>query len=129
MSGINYLKKGSYISILFEMNNKFLLISFAFFAALRLTAQNPTGKNEQELDVRFYPNPAVDHIIVHTDRSFVNPLFELNSIIGNKIVLNLENLGNGEYRIPLENFASGYYFLIIRDEEKKVKVALKFLKN
>ena len=55
--------------------------------------------------------------------------FELNSMIGNKLIIDPEELGYGKYRISLKDFATGYYFLIVKDEDSRFKKAYKFLKN
>lgn len=84
------------------------------------------NKNRIEL----YPNPAVDYIVVHIDNSTLeNAEFELHSLIGNEIKIEAEEIGNGRYRIPVKNYATGYYFIVVKDENTRFKKAFRFLKN
>ncbi|MBC6410942.1 MAG: T9SS type A sorting domain-containing protein [Ekhidna sp.] len=108
------------------MRSKFIILSFAGLLSLSATAQPSFG---QEGKVNIYPNPAVDFLMVQIDGDAADIKFELNSIIGNKVVIKLEEMGDGKYKIPVKNLAIGYYFLIIKDEKKRFKKAFKFLKH
>jgi len=80
--------------------------------------------------LELYPNPAVDYLIIQINNStLLNAEFELHSIIGNEIDIQTDDLGGGRYRIPVKELASGYYFIVIKDEISRYKKARKFLKN
>lgn len=80
--------------------------------------------------IELYPNPAVEYVVVNIQQSTLkNTEFELHSIIGNEIQIFPEELGSGKFKIPLKDFASGYYFLVVKDEVSRFKQAYKFLKN
>ena len=112
------------------MRNKLITISFGIFFSLTATAQTVNSdNNEQQPEVSIYPNPAIEYVIVELDDSFTNAKFELNSMIGNKITIQPEELGYGKYRISLKDFATGYYFLIVTDKDSRARFAHKFLKN
>lgn len=110
------------------MRNKLIIISFLLLSASAAVAQLPKKSSLQEVDISIYPNPAVEYIIVEVDNALDNAQFELNSMIGNKIIVTPEDLGYGKFRISLKNFATGYYFLIVKNNGVST-AALKFLKN
>lgn len=109
------------------MRNKLVILSFALALGFTSTAQTATSELNQEAKISIYPNPAVEYIYIELDDSFKNAKFELNSMLGNKIVIEPEELGYSKFRISLKDFSTGYYFLIVKDEEARFKKAYKFL--
>ncbi|MEQ8905757.1 T9SS type A sorting domain-containing protein [Ekhidna sp.] len=110
------------------MRNKLIILSFALALSGVSLAQGRSDIS-QEAQISIYPNPAVESIIVQIDGDFNNAEFELNSMIGNKVQIKPEEVGIGKYKINVKDLATGYYFLIIKDEEKRFKKAYKFLKH
>lgn len=125
-----------------NMHNKLIILTFAILLSLSAYSQAEEGsivsaernivvepfvvKNKIEL----YPNPAVEFVIVNIQQSTLkNAEFELHSIIGNEITISAEDMGNGRFKIPLKDFSSGYYFVVVKDEVSRFKQAYKFLKN
>jgi hypothetical protein len=120
------------------MHTKLLTISLALLLVGGAYAQesgNPQEKNSfaqnlQNNKIDIYPNPAVDYLIVQVVNSTLEKTqFEMHSIIGNQMTIQVQDLGNGKYRIPVDNLSTGYYFLIIKDESTRFKRAFKFLKD
>ncbi len=109
------------------MSNKLIILSFASILAFQGVGQG--FGNEQKDKISVYPNPAVEFLMVQIDGDVKNATFELNSMIGNRLQIKPEELGNGKYKIPVKELATGYYFLIVKDEEKRFKKAFKFLKH
>ena len=113
------------------MRNKLIILSFTLLAGFGAFSQD--GGNgfgdEQENQISVYPNPAVEFIMVQLDSDLRNAKFELNSMIGNKLQIQTEEVGPGKYKIPVKELATGYYFLIVKNEEKRFKKAFKFLKH
>lgn len=92
--------------------------------------KNPFAEVLQENKIEIYPNPAVEHLTVQiTNSTFEDVEFELHSIIGNQMTIRVQDLGSGKYKIPVDGFSTGYYFLIITDEKARFKKAYKFLKD
>lgn len=80
--------------------------------------------------IDIYPNPSIDYLVVNISNSnLVNTKFEIHSVIGNDVDVIVEAIGKDRYRIDVKEFASGYYFLVIKDENSQFKRALKFLKK
>ncbi len=113
------------------MRNKLIILTFATLASLGSLAQSSRSSfaDEQESKISVYPNPAVEFIMVQVEGDLVNAKFELNSMIGNKLQIQPEEVGYGKYKIPVKELATGYYFLIVKNEEKRFKQAFKFLKH
>ncbi|MEQ9467759.1 MAG: T9SS type A sorting domain-containing protein [Ekhidna sp.] len=110
------------------MRNKLIILTFALALSGISLAQGVSGAG-QEAQISIYPNPAVEFIVVQVDGDFANAEFELNSMIGNKLQIKPEEIGVGKYKIQVKDLATGYYFLIVKDEEKRFKKAYKFLKH
>ena len=110
------------------MRNKLFIISFAALLSLSAFSQDRLS-DDQKTKISIYPNPAVEHLMVQIDGEIKNAKFELNSMIGNKLVIKPEEMGAGKYKIPVKELATGYYFLIVKDEDKRFKKAFKFLKH
>ena len=111
------------------MRNKLTILSFALLATFTTVAQTTGDDLSQEAKISIYPNPAVEYLIIELDNTLKNTKFELNSMIGNKIYIEPEDLGYGKFRIQLKDFSTGYYFLIVKDEDSRFRKAYKFLKN
>ena len=98
-----------------------------------LQAENPLIQ-QASIDLRnqieVYPNPAVEFLIVEIQYSeLVDTQFEMHSLIGNEITIDPEEIGYNLYRIPVKSFATGYYFLVVKDDISRYKKAFKFLKK
>lgn len=96
-------------------------------------AESPYFNNAQ-LDivnkVELFPNPVQDYLQVRIlNSNLVNARFEMHSIIGNVVHIATEQVGSDTYRIPVEGFANGYYFLVIKDDVTRFSEAFKFLKK
>lgn len=90
--------------------------------------QNPSDQNIAQIEL--FPNPAVDFVVVQiSNNELRNPEIELRSMIGNRVNVDIEKISTNKYRVPLKDFASGYYFLIVKDEYSRFKKAIKFLKR
>lgn len=100
---------------------------------LQQSAETPFV-NEPKLEVvntvELFPNPVEDYLQIKIlNSSLKNVKFEMHSIIGNVVQVETEQLGLDSYRIPVESFASGYYFLVVKDDETRYSKAFKFLKK
>lgn len=111
------------------MSNKLIILSFACLLGLNGFSQNLNDELYQQLEISIYPNPAVEYLMVQINGEVKNATFELNSMIGNHLTIQPEEIGYGKYRIPVKKLAIGYYFLIVKSEEKRFKKAFKFLKH
>ena len=110
---------------------KAIILVLMLGVAVPSMAQSSNGGFDQSnVRIDIYPNPASDHLTVDLSEVNVqNVTFELRSMIGNSIRVNPEKVGYQQYRIQLKHYATGYYFLIIQDEQARFKKAIKFLKH
>lgn len=120
------------------MNNKIVISAFCLILAFSAVSQDASERAPenafasviQENKIDIYPNPAVEFLVIQVSNSTLENIeFELHSIIGNQMSINVQDLGQGKFRIPVENFATGYYFVVVKDEEMRFKRAYKFLKD
>ena len=94
----------------------------------QIEGQMPSNNFEHVNIIGIYPNPATDHIIVEIKESQLHDTrFVLTSMIGNKIEITPEALGNDRFRLGLMDYPAGFYFLIIEDNPSKFKKAFRFL--
>ena len=87
------------------------------------------SQKSHNVSVSIYPNPATKFIFVELNAPLPDIQFELNSLIGNRLEFFHEEVGVNKYKIYVENFVSGYYFITIKSEGIRFKRAFKFLKN
>lgn len=110
------------------MRNKLIIWSLALAFSFSAAAQG-SYQDGKDVDISIYPNPAVEFIMVQVSGELKNAEFELNSMIGNKLFIKPQDAGYGKYKIPVKELATGYYFLIVKDEGARFRKAFKFLKN
>ncbi|MEL7004392.1 MAG: T9SS type A sorting domain-containing protein [Bacteroidota bacterium] len=116
---------------------KYILFAVMIFCSLGAFAQSSTGelerfKNEslvQANDVQLFPNPSVDYLTVRIENF---DLKEVNlvvyNIIGNVVEVTSEEVGEGEFRVKVEDLTPGYYLISIRDDQF-FQETYKFLKR
>jgi hypothetical protein len=94
---------------------------FAFPEGSLLEARN---------EVRLFPNPATEYLVVEIrDPKLDQVSFELNNIIGSLYDLRAERLADNRYKIYVKDLPPGYYFLTIRDQDTPYKRAYRFVKK
>ena len=78
--------------------------------------------------IGIYPNPATEYIMVEIKESALQDAhFILTSMIGNKIEITPEEIGKDKFRIELDGYPAGFYFLVIEDDPSRFKKAFRFL--
>ena len=127
--------------------NKLGVIAFSFsllFLGLSSVAKdngdnpsfndNATFFQDPDLDLKnqieLYPNPSVKYLFVEIKNSSLKEVeFEMHSIIGTRIIVEYEEIGEFKYRIPVEELNAGYYFLLVKDNTERFNRAFKFVKR
>ena len=123
------------LRILYEsMHNKLIIATLALALVFTSSAQRSIDDSgfgaTQENKIQIYPNPVVNDLFIQiSNPTLKNVEIELHSIIGNQLTIRVQDLGNGRYKIPVDGFSTGYYFLIVIDEDARFKRAYKFLKS
>ncbi|AHM60512.1 hypothetical protein D770_11275 [Flammeovirgaceae bacterium 311] len=81
-------------------------------------------------DVKLFPNPAVEYLIVEINSQDLSSVsFELNNIIGNNFDIRSEPMGNNRYKIYVKDLRPGYYFITLKDDNSSYKRTYRFLKK
>jgi len=80
----------------------------------------------QEIDIKVFPNPATDYVIVTTAHKFKGR-YKLNNILG-KVLVEGQLDQKGE-KIDLLKFRTGIYIISIYDESGQKLGARKIIKN
>jgi hypothetical protein len=85
---------------------------------------------EPRSDVKLFPNPAVDYLIVEIkDSAMLAVDFELNNIIGSTFSLRSEKMEGNRYKFYVKDLMPGYYFLTVKDANSGYKRAYRFVKK
>ena len=85
---------------------------------------------EPRSDVKLYPIPAVEYLIVEIkDEQMTSVEFELNNIIGNVFSLRSEKIEGNRYKFYVKDLSPGYYFLTVKDNNTGYKRAYRFVKK
>jgi hypothetical protein len=122
-----------------------LMLLFVCLSAGAVMAQSVAGTNlnkarefsffedkvlEPRSDVKLFPNPAVEYLIVEIkDHEMTNVDFELNNIIGNTFSLRSEKMEGNRYKFYVKDLQPGYYFLTVKDVSSGYKRAYRFVKK
>ena len=123
----------------------FLLLLFSFSISWSVAQSPGAGENtkksrefsffedkvlEPRSDIRLFPNPAVEYLIVEIkDMEMTSVDFELNNIIGNTISLRSEKIEGNRYKFYVKDLSPGYYFLTVKDNNTGYKRAVRFVKK
>lgn len=120
----------------------FFLFCLSGSCLLAQSTSNPNMKKAREFsffedkmleprsDVKLFPNPAVDYLIVEIkDSAMVAVDFELNNIIGNTFSLRSEKMEGNRYKFYVKDLMPGYYFLTVKDANSGYKRAYRFVKK
>ena len=84
---------------------------------------------KKDYQVELYPNPTAEFLnIKSSGDNFVDPAFEIVSLIGNKVRTSVQKIDDSQYRIPVQQYAAGHYILIIKDNGTLYRRAFKFQK-
>ena len=85
---------------------------------------------EPRADVKLFPNPAVEYLIIEfKDENMTSVEFELNNIIGNIFSLRSEKIEGNRYKFYVKDLSPGYYFLTVKDKDTGYKRAYRFVKK
>ena len=117
-----------------------LLSTFLFHQGFAQTAitnndlrpESPTvsQKNIATINqIDLYPNPVSDFLNVKIQNSTLNNVeFEMYNIIGNSLIVKVEETGNDNYKLDIKDLNPGYYLVIVKDPIKRFNKSYKFQK-
>jgi len=83
------------------------------------TTQNILSINETNQEIKLYPNPANNYLIIDS-KSFINQNYEIIDISGKILIKN--KILNNKQEIDLTNLKTGIYFIKINKNSYKISV-------
>lgn len=107
------------------------LIAFLGFSS-QLSAQDIQDPSipEAAKQVKLYPNPAIEFLNVKFETPQAKKAkFVLHNILGSEVEVEQEIVDDFEVRIKVKELNTGFYLLLVRNEETGLKGAYKFLKR
>lgn len=109
-----------------------MLFLSAFTVAQAQSQAEPAVAAETNLtkSVHLFPNPATEDVYVEVEQFPADKVnVTVHSIIGNKLEVETEVVGDHVIRVRVKDLASGYYLLAVKDEESSFRGTYKFLKR
>jgi hypothetical protein len=110
-----------------------LTLSFTAGLAFGQTQQDDgpiSAERDLTKSVHIFPNPAVEYVHVEVaELPASKVVLAVHNLLGNKIDLESEVVGEHELRVKVKDLATGYYLLAIKDDEAKFRGTYKFLKR
>lgn len=107
-----------------------VLGTLSTYAQGKFADNSPIATQDEVTVVEFYPNPAVDYLsVVLKNSSLQDVKLELFSILGNKLNLQAETMGDFRFRFNVQDLDPGYYLLVVRDDSSRFRQTYKFLKK
>jgi len=116
---------------------RLLLVTFMLSAAQWSWAQaqteepvRPAVEVDLSKSVTIFPNPATDFITVKVTEFPVEKVgITLRNILGNEMHVEREIISENEIRLRVNDLASGYYLLAVKEEDSQYRGTFKFVKK
>jgi hypothetical protein len=108
----------------------FLMAFLGFFSQAVGQDIQETSNLENVKQVKLYPNPAIEFLTVKFETPQAKKAkFVLHNILGSEVEVEQEVIDDFEVRIKVKELNTGFYLLLVRNEETGLKGAYKFLKR
>ena len=106
-------------------------VALAVLSLQMVAQERPDGGHlELSKQVKLYPNPAVEYLTVRFETPQAKKAkFVLHNIIGSQVETESEVIDDFEVRIKVKDLSTGFYLLLVHNEETGLKGAYKFLKK
>ena len=102
----------------------------SFSATLFAQERPEVASVDMSKQVKLYPNPAVEYLTVKFETAQARKAsFVLHNIIGSEVETEKEIIDDFEVKIKVKDLSTGFYLLLVRNEETGLKGAYKFLKK
>jgi hypothetical protein len=111
---------------------KIILMGLAIGSASFAVAQDRGSAllTDQAKQVKLFPNPATEFLTIKFETPQARKVkLVLHNIIGGELETEAEIIDDFEVRIKVKDLSTGFYLLLIRNDETGVKTANKFLKK
>ena len=114
-----------------KISQTILIVFIVSCAGLLLAQQKPENVSvDLTKQVKLYPNPAIEFLTVRFETPQARKAkLALHNIIGSELETESELIDDFEVRIKVKDLSTGFYLLLIKNEETGLKGAYKFLKK
>jgi Secretion system C-terminal sorting domain len=111
--------------------NRILILVVCVAATLAVAQEKAEpSKGDLSKQVKVFPNPAVEFLTVKFETAqAAKSTAAIRNIIGNEMAVESEVVDEYEIRLKVKDLPTGFYFLLIRNENTGLKEAYKFLKR
>lgn len=108
----------------------FMVAAFSVSAQTQALANRTSTDPNEKLKVEIFPNPTSDFLNIDlSNLNLKKPQLEIRSIIGTKMIVNVEDNGPKKYKVDVQSFPRGYYLVLVRDDRSKFQQTVRFSKK
>tara|TARA_A100000171_G_scaffold423_1_gene661 strand:- start:3873 stop:4250 length:378 start_codon:yes stop_codon:yes gene_type:complete len=111
-----------------------MILSLMLFSVLA-NAQSETlaslkMNNDPKVKVEVFPNPTSDFLTIDLSKlDLKKPKIEIRNIIGSKMEMTSEDLGDKKHRVDVTSYPRGYYLVLVKDDQSKFQQTIRFSKK
>ncbi len=108
-----------------------LMVVAVSLVSLAVAQERPESTStDLSKQVKLYPNPAVEFLTVKFETPQARKVkLVLHNIIGSQLETESEVIDEYEVKIKVKDLSTGFYLLLVKNEETGLKGAYKFLKK
>lgn len=117
-----------------SISKTLMILSLMMFSVMA-NAQNETlaslkMNNDPKVKVEVFPNPTSDFLTIDLSKlELKKPKIEIRNIIGSKMEMVSEDLGNKRHRVDVTSYPRGYYLVLVKDDQSKFQQTIRFSKK
>ena len=111
-----------------------MILSLMLFSVMA-NAQNESLaslklNSDPKVKVEVFPNPTSDFLTIDLSKlDLKQPKIEIRNIIGSKMEMTSEDLGDKKHRVDVTSYPRGYYLVLVKDEQSKFQQTIRFSKK
>tara|TARA_R110000823_G_scaffold315703_1_gene450760 strand:- start:51932 stop:52309 length:378 start_codon:yes stop_codon:yes gene_type:complete len=117
-----------------SISKTLMILSLMLFSVLA-NAQSETlaslkMNNDPKVKVEVFPNPTSDFLTIDLSKlDLKKPKIEIRNIIGSKMEMTSEDLGDKKHRVDVTSYPRGYYLVLVKDDQSKFQQTIRFSKK
>tara|TARA_R110001592_G_scaffold36070_5_gene121893 strand:+ start:2260 stop:2637 length:378 start_codon:yes stop_codon:yes gene_type:complete len=117
-----------------SISKTLMILSLMLFSVMA-NAQNESLaslklNSDPKVKVEVFPNPTSDFLTIDLSKlDLKQPKIEIRNIIGSKMEMTSEDLGDKKHRVDVTSYPRGYYLVLVKDEQSKFQQTIRFSKK
>lgn len=117
-----------------SISKTLMILSLMLFSVMA-KAQNETMaslkmNSDPKVKVEVFPNPTSDFLTIDLSKlDLKQPKIEIRNIIGSKMEMTSEDLGDKKHRVDVTSYPRGYYLVLVKDDQSKFQQTIRFSKK